>query len=100
MEVDFPRDGEFPELSRVIKSLRHKFGIPIGTANDKPILDSQIYEVEYSDGNRTSLAANVIAETLFAQVYDEGHRSVLLQEIAAGLSDDLHHKPVQIKFQQ
>ena len=61
--------------------MRDKDVIPIGTANDNPILDSQIYEVEYPDGHQASLVANAIAENLFAQVDDEGHRSVLLKEI-------------------
>ena len=79
--MSLPRDGKFPEISCVVKRFREKDGIPIGTANDKPILDSQIDDVEYPDGNRASLETNVIAENLFAQVDDVGHHSVLLQEI-------------------
>ena len=81
MEVALPRDGEGPELALVVKRLRDKDGIPIGTSNDNPILDSRVYEVEYLDGHRASLAANTIAENLFAQVDDEGFRTLLLQEI-------------------
>ena len=55
--------------------------IPIGTANDNPILDFRIYEVEYPDGHRGSLSAKAIAENLFAQVDYEGHLSVVLQDI-------------------
>ena len=40
-------------------------------ANDNPILDSRVYEAEFLDGNKASLAANAIAENLFAQVDDE-----------------------------
>ena len=40
MEVALPRDGKGPELDRVVKRLRDKDGIPIGTANDNSILDS------------------------------------------------------------
>ena len=81
MEVSLPRDGEGPELACVIKRLREKDGIPIGTANDNPILDSQVYEVEFIDGHKASLEANAIAKFLFAQVNDEGYRTVLMQEI-------------------
>ena len=66
MEVDLPRDGEGLELACVVKRVREKYGIPIGTANDNPILDSRIYEVEYLDGHRASLSANAIAENLSA----------------------------------
>ena len=79
MEVAFTRYGKGPELASVVKRLRDKCEIPIGTANDNPILDSRIYEVEYPDGHRASLAANVITENSFAQVGDEGRCSVLLQ---------------------
>ena len=48
-EVAFPRYGEGPEIARVVKSLREKDGIPIGTANYNPILESRIYEVVYPD---------------------------------------------------
>ena len=40
-----------------------------------------MYEVEYPNGNRELLSANAIAENLFAQVENEGHCSVLLQDI-------------------
>ena len=81
MEVALPRDSDGPELAKVVKRLRDKDGIPIGTANDNPILDTRVYEVEYQDGHSASLAANAIAENLFAQIDDDGHRSVLLQDI-------------------
>ena len=81
MEVAMPRDSEGPEFARVTKRLRDANGIPIGTANDNPLLDTRIYEVEYIDGHKASLAANTIAENMFAQVDDEGNRHVLFQEI-------------------
>ena len=45
-------------------------------------MDSRVYEVEYLDGHKASLAANTIAVNMFAQVDDEGKRSVLLDSIA------------------
>ena len=64
------------------KRLRDKDGIPIGTANDNPILDSRVYEIEYLDGHKASLAANSIAENLFAQVDEGGNRHLLMDAIA------------------
>jgi hypothetical protein len=81
MELALPRGGGEVELGRVTKRLRDKDGLPIGTANDNPILDTRVYEVEFPDGHRTSLAANAIAENLFLQVDDEGNRHVMLDEI-------------------
>ena len=82
MEIALPRDSDGPEFARVTKRLRDADGIPIGTANDNPILDTRLYEVEYLDGHKASLAANTIAENLFSQVDEEGNRHVLLDAIA------------------
>ena len=71
-----PRDGEGPEYARVTKGLRDKDGMPVGTANDNPILDTRVYEVEYADGHKAALAANAIAENMFAQIDDESNRHV------------------------
>ena len=81
MELALPRNGAEVQFGRVVKRLRDKDGLPIGTAHDNPILDTRIYEVEFQDGHRASLAANAIAENLFAQIDGEGHRQVLFEEI-------------------
>ena len=82
MELAVPRgDNPNPQYAKVTKRLRDADGIPIGTANENPILDSCMYEVEYQDGTRASLVANYIAENLFTQVDQEGNRHVLLDEI-------------------
>ncbi len=81
MELALPREGGEVQFARVVvKRLRDKDGLPIGTAHDNPILDSRMYEVEFQDGYKASLAANAIAENLFAQIDDEGNRHVLFQE--------------------
>ena len=82
MELSLPRDDEGPEFSRVTKSLRDNEGILIGIANDNPLLDSRIYEVEYNDGHKASLSANSIVQIMFVQADDEGNRFVLLDSIA------------------
>jgi hypothetical protein len=81
MEIALPRDSDGPEFARVTKRLRDANGIPIGTAHDNPILDSRLYEVEYLDGHKASLAANAIASNLFSQIDDEGNRHTLLDSI-------------------
>lgn len=74
MELALPRDGGEVQCARVVKRLRDKDRLPIGTAHDKsPILDSRIYEVEFQDGYKASLAANAITENLFAQIDDKGN---------------------------
>ena len=74
-------DSLEPRFARVTKRLKDANGLPIGLANENPILDTRMYEVEYLDGERTSLAANNIAENLSTQVDDEGNHQVLMDEI-------------------
>ena len=82
MELAVPRgDNPNPQYAKVMKRLRDTDGIPIGTANENPILDSCMYEVEYQDGCKASLAANYIAKNLLSQVVQEGNRHVLLDEL-------------------
>ena len=48
MDIALPRvDGSEPAFARVKKRLRDANGLPIGTSNENPILDSRVYEVEY-----------------------------------------------------
>ena len=82
MELAVPRglDAQ-PQVGRVTKRLKDARGLPIGMANQNPILDTRMYEVEFPDGTKQAMAANYIAENLFAQVDDEGNRVVLMDEI-------------------
>jgi hypothetical protein len=75
-------DSDNPQFARVTKRLRDKNGLPIGTADSNPILDTRLYEVTFHDGHTVEMAANVINENMIAQVDDEGNRHVLFQEIA------------------
>ena len=42
---------------------------------------ARVYEVEFPDGHKASLAANAIAENLFSDIDEEGNRHVMLDEI-------------------
>ena len=67
MELALPHGDEAtPQYAKVTKRLRDANGIPIGTADDNPILDMRMYD---------------IAENLFAQVDQDGNHQVLLDEI-------------------
>ena len=56
-------------------------GNPIGTYNKNPLLNDQLYEVEYPDGTTDRFFANVIAENIFSQVDSEGRETYVLKEI-------------------
>ena len=47
-----------------------------------------MYEVEYLDAEQMPLAANNIAENLFAQIDDDGNRQVLMDEIIGHRSNE------------
>ena len=82
MELAFLQgDSLEPRLAKVTKQLKDANGIPIGMANQNPLLDTRMYKVEFADGEKASLAANYIVENLFAQIVDEGNRQVLMNEI-------------------
>ena len=81
MEIAFDRGDDSPSFAKVTKRLRDAQGLPIGTANDNPILDARIYEVKYLDEFITSMTANSIAENIFAQVDEEGYPHVRFDEI-------------------
>lgn len=52
-----------------------------GRAHPSPILDTRVFEVEFSDGHVAEYATNVIAENMFAMVDDEGYETTILKEI-------------------
>jgi hypothetical protein len=87
MELAIPRDGDGPEIARVLKRLKDADGVPIGRPHNNPIMDTRMYEVEYPDGHKAALAANAIAENMFAQTDMEGNRHVLFEEITDHRTD-------------
>ena len=67
-ELVLTRDGGETTFACVTKRLKDANGLPIGTSNKNPILDTRVYEVEYTDRHKVSMAANAIAMNLFEQV--------------------------------
>ena len=89
MELAIPQEDSLePRLARVTKQLKDANGLPIRLANETPIQDTRMYEVEYLDGEQTTLAANNIAENLFAQIDDDGNCQVLMDEIIGHRSNE------------
>ncbi|MEM7375799.1 MAG: hypothetical protein AAF587_44825, partial [Bacteroidota bacterium] len=82
MIIGLPR-GEDNELHRATVKRRatDDEGKPLGLANSNPLLDSQKYEVEFSNGELEIMAANILAENILAQVDKEGYKQVLLDKI-------------------
>ena len=81
MELDLLKDRGDTTFTCVTKRLKDVNGFPIGILQENPILDTRVYEVEYADGNKASMAANAIVVNLFAQVDVEGNHHALFDEI-------------------
>ena len=80
LTIDRPGAGP-PTLARVKKRMKDAAGNPIGRADTNPMLDTRLYEVEYSDGHTAALSANAIAENLLTQVDPDGHRQLQFHSI-------------------
>ncbi|KAI2497691.1 Reverse transcriptase (RNA-dependent DNA polymerase) [Fragilaria crotonensis] len=52
-----------------------------GKANANPILDTRTYEVEFPHGEKTEVAANIIAQNMYSQCDSEGNQYLLLSGI-------------------
>ena len=63
-------------------------GRAIGTYDDNPMLNSCIYEVEFPDGQVQEYGANLIAESMLAQVNSEGFSSSMMKGIIDYKKDD------------
>ena len=53
----------------------------IGCANENPILDTRRYVVEFEDGEQAELAANTIAQSMYAQCGPDGNQFVMFDSI-------------------
>jgi hypothetical protein len=76
-EVLLPLGGVLRQ-GKVISCKRDADGNTVGWANERPILDTWTYDVEFNDGTITELTANKIAECMYAQCDPEGNQYVLL----------------------
>ena len=56
-------------------------GQPIGKADKNPILDTRVYNVEFSDGEVAELGANIITECMYAQCDTKGNEYRLMDHI-------------------
>ncbi|KAL7474469.1 LOW QUALITY PROTEIN: hypothetical protein ACHAW6_000442 [Cyclotella cf. meneghiniana] len=56
-------------------------GVLVGTAHRQPAMVTRVYEVRFLDGSTEALAANTIAEALYAQCNPDGNQYVMLDTI-------------------
>ena len=65
-------------------------GNTMGISNQNPILDMCLYMVEFPGGKFIELAANVIAESMYAQCDVNGNKCLLLEAF-------INHKKVWMR---
>ena len=70
--------GEEPHLAKFVNQMKNNEGNTIGIANKNSILDTRVYEIEFQDGFRQPVAANLIAKNLFAKINQEWRRHKLI----------------------
>ena len=80
-EVLLPQDGKNMRSAKVVGRASDRDGMPIGEFNENPILNTRQYDVMFPDGTTQQYSANVIAENIYSQVDDEGHRYLSMDEI-------------------
>jgi hypothetical protein len=71
-----------------MKRKRDNNGNPTGRSHNNPLLDTRVYEFQFPDGTEQEYTANLIAESLYSQVDDEGNQFILMNEILDHESDD------------
>ena len=79
-EVLLPQ-GEEMKSAKVLRRSKDPDGNMIGTYDANPLLNTHIYDVEFSDGTIREYGANVIAQNMYAQVDSQGHSHSILQSI-------------------
>ena len=81
-ELQLPGNGDQMQMARVIKRIRGNDGkvkkpVLYSTLREpkpyNPLLDTSEYLIEFGDGTTKELTANIIAESLFSQIDEEGH---------------------------
>jgi hypothetical protein len=85
-EVMLPRGGE-AHRGTVQRRVKDGDGLPVGRANQNPLLDTREYEVVFPDGATEAYTANLIAENIYSQVDDDGRQFAILSEIVDHRSD-------------
>ena len=82
MEIGLPRGDDDSLMHAIVKKQKvDNEGNAVGIASNNPLTDTRAYEIEFIDGTTEVITANIIAENLLAQVDEEGHRQMMLDEI-------------------
>ena len=87
-EVLLLKDGEHMQVARVVGQAWNEDSDPIGEYNLNLILNTRLYDVMFPYGSIQQYAANLIAENIYSQVDEYGHRYPLMNEIVDHRKED------------
>ena len=79
--------GEKMSNAKVKGRAKDMNGDEVGTFDPNPLLNSVLYDVEFSDGDIRQYSANIIAENMYSQVDEEGYSKTLFDSIVDYRSD-------------
>ena len=79
-KILLPR-GDQIVRGNVLARSQYANGNVTGRSHTNPILDTRMYQVEFTGGKVTELTTNVIAESLYAQCKSEGNECFLLDAL-------------------
>ena len=89
------QEGEIPILGIVKKRKRDDNGNVIGFVHDNPILNNDVYNIEFIDGQVGEFTGNNICEALWDQVDTDDNNTGLLEEIIGHQSDPTTAVPIE-----
>ena len=81
VELSLDRGREHPEFSKITKRLKDRRVTTIRISNADLMLDPIMHEIECYDGSKQDFSDNMIAENMFVNVDEEGHRHLVLHTI-------------------
>ena len=87
-KVKIPVDGYKFATGTVKSRARNEMGELIGKSDPNPLMDSSYYEVEMEDGSLERYSANVIAESIYDSLDDQGYGRRSVIDIVDHRSDD------------
>ena len=88
MEVISTTNDGSREKRTVTERKWDKDGLPTGVPHSNPLLDTTMWEVTFVDGTIQDYSTNVIAESLYFYLNDDGHEGQLLSHIVDHHSDN------------
>jgi hypothetical protein len=72
--------GDNMVYGTVKKRVRDSGGeLIVGRSHKNPMLDTSLYEVEFDSGDTEAYHTNIIAESIFSRVDDDGYTTYLLK---------------------